>query len=253
MKLSPRFLKNFIKKLMWEKPWLFWPLQYSKIKKIVSEKNEKGIIIYPPTVDWSWMKQRPHQLLEGLSEKGFLCFYVNINAKSGRKGTLKKISNNLYVVGNAYVLTKIISPILFISWTDHYSILEHFQNPTIVYDYLDDLSVSADEVDKEKLTHHEYFLKNSDVVLVTADRLEKDAKRYNKEIVKLPNAGNYEDFHLVSKPKVPSDLQEIIALGKPIIGYYGALAKWFDYKLLKEVAQEKPNYEFVLIGPDYDD
>jgi glycosyltransferase involved in cell wall biosynthesis len=40
--------------------------------------------------------------------------------------------------------------------------------------------------------------------------------------------------------------------GNPIIGYYGALARWFDYGLLKELARLRPNYQFVLIGPDYD-
>jgi glycosyltransferase involved in cell wall biosynthesis len=40
--------------------------------------------------------------------------------------------------------------------------------------------------------------------------------------------------------------------GRPIAGYYGALAKWFDYRLLKSVAVLLPNWYFILIGLDYD-
>jgi glycosyltransferase involved in cell wall biosynthesis len=51
---------------------------------------------------------------------------------------------------------------------------------------------------------------------------------------------------------MPSDLLKIVSRGKPIIGYYGALAEWFDYDLVKWTAQACPHYEFVLIGPNYD-
>ena len=44
----------------------------------------------------------------------------------------------------------------------------------------------------------------------------------------------------------------ILAKGKPIAGYYGALARWFDYELLRETARLRPDWSFVLIGPDHD-
>ena len=37
-----------------------------------------------------------------------------------------------------------------------------------------------------------------------------------------------------------------------MIGYYGALAKWFDYQLVKELA-ETGKYQIVLFGIKYDD
>ena len=40
--------------------------------------------------------------------------------------------------------------------------------------------------------------------------------------------------------------------GQPVIGYYGALAKWFDYDLLKKIDQEN-KYQVVLFGIKYDD
>ena len=48
------------------------------------------------------------------------------------------------------------------------------------------------------------------------------------------------------------DLAAFLARPGPLCGYYGALASWFDYKLLEEVAGRNPSWRFLLIGPDYD-
>lgn len=47
-------------------------------------------------------------------------------------------------------------------------------------------------------------------------------------------------------------MKQIVDKGKPIIGYYGALAKWFDYEKVKRLAIKRPDYEVVLIGINYD-
>jgi glycosyltransferase involved in cell wall biosynthesis len=47
-------------------------------------------------------------------------------------------------------------------------------------------------------------------------------------------------------------ISKFIEQDKPIIGYYGALAKWFHYRLLARVAWQRSDYQFILIGPDYD-
>ena len=38
-----------------------------------------------------------------------------------------------------------------------------------------------------------------------------------------------------------------------MIGYYGALAKWFDYDLIEKMAKEHPEWNILLIGIIYDD
>ena len=34
-----------------------------------------------------------------------------------------------------------------------------------------------------------------------------------------------------------------------VVGFSGTLASWIDFHLIKEMAQERPNWAFVLIGP----
>jgi glycosyltransferase involved in cell wall biosynthesis len=49
---------------------------------------------------------------------------------------------------------------------------------------------------------------------------------------------------------VPSDLA---ALPAPRIGFYGNLYDWIDFELLEQLATARPQWSFVMIGPEYCD
>ena len=34
----------------------------------------------------------------------------------------------------------------------------------------------------------------------------------------------------------------------PIVGYFGAIAEWFDLELMKKLARELPEVTFILLG-----
>jgi glycosyltransferase involved in cell wall biosynthesis len=51
---------------------------------------------------------------------------------------------------------------------------------------------------------------------------------------------------------MPTDLAAILKPNRPVIGYYGALARWFDYDLVRQAAQKHSDWDFVLIGPNHD-
>jgi GT2 family glycosyltransferase len=59
----------------------------------------------------------------------------------------------------------------------------------------------------------------------------------------LPNAA---DFDFFSAPCLRS--KQLTGIPKPIVGYFGAIASWFDYDLMYRVATSRPQYSFVLIG-----
>lgn len=54
------------------------------------------------------------------------------------------------------------------------------------------------------------------------------------------------DFFIQSQKVKPSSMQ---ALKRPIIGYIGAIQEWFDVELIAWAAKERPNFQFVLVGP----
>ena len=81
------------------------------------------------------------------------------------------------------------------------------------------------------------------------------SKRGNEKLAFSSNGVDYNHFineiddSLYQKDKVFLD---VLNQEKPIIGYYGAMASWFDYDMIKFLATEKPEYNIVLIGIKYD-
>ena len=93
-------------------------------------------------------------------------------------------------------------------------------------------------------------------MVVTAEALQRDvlSKRGDSHLVFSCNGVDYNHFHNEIDPdfKFEKEFAEILEKGQPMIGYYGALAKWFDYQLVKELA-ETGKYQIVLFGIKYDD
>lgn len=117
----------------------------------------------------------------------------------------------------------------------------------VIYDLID-YHRGFKENSKKIIAIEEILLKNSDLVTVTSDFLYRLAEEQGfKNIVKIPNAGDFNFFYSIYKKKIepPSDLKKI---KQPIIGYYGAIDYWFDANLLKKIALNFPNASIVLIG-----
>ncbi len=64
----------------------------------------------------------------------------------------------------------------------------------------------------------------------------------------LCNGVDYNHFHNEIDPdfKFEKEFAEILEKGQPMIGYYGALAKWFDYQLVKELAETESIRSYCL-------
>lgn len=119
----------------------------------------------------------------------------------------------------------------------------------IIYDMVDEVSEF-----KESPSYFSegegYLLKNADLVLTTAKTLFERAKKFNRNVLMVPNGVEYEHFVSAREPKErPPDMPKP---GRPVIGYYGAIWNWFDISLLEYLARKRPKYNFVLIGTLYE-
>ena len=93
----------------------------------------------------------------------------------------------------------------------------------------------------------ESLFKRSELVIVSAEKLLEDKKRFNKNTFLIRHGTDWEHFHrsLLGETEVPD---EIIDLPKPVIGFHGLLADWVDYELIRKVATRFENGSVVLIG-----
>jgi glycosyltransferase involved in cell wall biosynthesis len=213
------------------------------------------LIIFPPSINWDTeLFQRPHHLARALARGGCLVFFLQ-RVKWNTPLQITQIENNLYLCDlPIQVFANIAAPIVyFLSWNCQFA--GHLNNPRVLYDYLDDINVFWG-VKRLIQSDHFNMLSSAHWVMATSERLSKLTAQYRPAVYKIPNGVDYAFFtpgaarndHL----QEPEDIKPILAYGKPIIGYYGALARWFDYDLTATLAQQRPDLTFLLIGPDYD-
>lgn len=122
----------------------------------------------------------------------------------------------------------------------------------IVYEYLDAFDDKISSTDNHLSVFR--ILKDfpPDFFLATAKRLYNQLRAINKKIPIILNSNGVEieAFKNVDD-SVPNDLQKILANGKKIVGYYGAIAPWLDYELINKVTLALSGINFVFIGCNY--
>ncbi len=86
-----------------------------------------------------------------------------------------------------------------------------------------------------------------DMVFVTSPALLESKGPYNPRTYLVPNGVDYDAFsRALEDPALPADLA---AVPKPRVGYVGALNDKVDYALLRDLAQARPDWAIVLVGP----
>lgn len=216
--------------------------------------NARDIWVLAPSIPWDVaLFQRPQQLAMALARLGVLLFYVDPSPKPGETGFLK-LKDNLYVSRvDRDIFQELPDFTLYVlSWNKAWG--ERLRPKRVVYDFIDDLDV-FNVPDFEQLKRdHQSLLENSTVVSATADDLWREVAAVRKDSILCANGTDYAHFAVAKDPALPApdDLADLLAQKKPIIGYYGAIARWFDYDLLWAVASKRPDLNFLLLGPDYD-
>ena len=224
---------------------------------ISSYPDVKGIVLYPPTVIWNHLYQRAHHLGKAFSKQNYIFFYFTPDANTDSVNGFKKLDNNLYLCGNFpieifnYINTD-LKKILFLQWVYNEIYTSFIKYDYLIYDYIDDISIFEEKTDRLIVSHNK-LIKKADLCLAVSQILYDDIIKINKNSLYVPNGVDYGFF---SKPIEESistdDIDKIRQNYDIIVCYYGALAEWIDYNLLKYVANKINNVGIVLIGNDYD-
>ncbi|WP_454873268.1 glycosyltransferase [Paraburkholderia xenovorans] len=117
------------------------------------------------------------------------------------------------------------------------------QADCVTYDCMDHHE-GFGNVPRELLEMEEAMMKRADLLVATSSWLEGHARRYNPRVEVIRNAGQYEDF-CHPPGECFADPQ-----GRRVIGYYGAIAEWFDVELVARVAEAFPDALVLLVGAD---
>jgi len=91
------------------------------------------------------------------------------------------------------------------------------------------------------------MLARVDAVIVVSKELYEAKRRFNPNTYLVPNGVNYQAYSdALADPHVPEVLQ---AIKSPRLGYSGLIADKLNLAMLKDLAQETPEWSLVLLGP----
>lgn len=217
--------------------------------------------------------QRPQHIARNLARERCLVFY-EVTTMTDKVKTFRKHEDNLYLFNfNNLLLNRILMSELKqvrrpkyiqVYSTDWKLSKENIENYRangfgFIYEYIDDLSpelAGTKELPQYITDKYHYAMTHEDVyVVVTAELLRQDVLKHRSGArVAFSSNGVDNSFfqHFDENYRFEPEFQKILNLGKPIVCYYGALAKWFDYDLLKKIAATG-KYSVVLFGIRYDE
>ena len=224
------------------------------LSAIVTQHRAAEPLIFAPSVRWNVpLFQRPHQLALALARLGRLVFFCEPPYSDSHPRGFHAITSNLYVANVPLDVFQVVdSPVIFVL-AYNAGTAECLSRARRVYEYIDELDILPGDPAVLK-QHHTRLLRSATVVLATANRLWQQIRSIRPDAQLCPNGVDY-DFIQHAMQEVdepPPDLAPVLSPSRPVIGYYGALANWFDYELLLQAAGQRPGYVFVLIGPNYD-
>lgn len=118
-----------------------------------------------------------------------------------------------------------------------------------VYECVDEFSASRGLVRASVVRELERRVLGAvDLTIVTHENLYKSKQPLTRRIRLIPNAAEIEHFAQASDQKTPV-APEIARLPRPIVGVVGTLQYWIDFDLLRFLAERRPGWQFVLVGP----
>ena len=231
-------------------------------------------VICLPVIAWNSRFQRPQQMARRQAAEGHRVFYAAIEFHRGADVALETRERNVREMrlpgrpgANVYQESpseedvqrmasaidrmrrqrRITSAVVVVQlpfWTALAEKLREKFGWPIVYDCMDDHSGFSTNCDS-MLRVEERTIAEADLVAVTSEALDAKVRPTARRTALVRNACDYE--HFSSLPL--ADRAEVAE--RPTIGFYGAIAEWFDADLTADLAQLKPDWRFELIGSTF--
>ncbi|MBV9826023.1 MAG: glycosyltransferase [Alphaproteobacteria bacterium] len=227
-------------------------------------------IIWLGVIDWHFRIQRPQHLASNLADAGARVFYISlvfdVLDDRGRfriiespypgvfevrlrlaEGAADSIYQGLseaavaelqQALDEALLILGVRAPVVIVEYPTWHQVAFGIPGATVVCDCLD-LATGFNNSPRGLAAAEATMLISSDVVIAASQPLvEHIAPKRPATLIR--NAAEVEFFaQAYSERPVAS---------RPVIGYFGAIAEWFNIGWIEHAARVKPEWEFRLIG-----
>ena len=235
------------------------------------DTQSKSYVFFGP-IDWEYRKQRPQNIAKCLSEVGKDVFYINptvwYHSKPDAELAFKKIDginvltfHSNYCRRSFYIGVKFIpqelarefarlvenmlaksanfSTTIIIQQPGWWNLAQYLQGNQLVFDCMD-LHSGFEEINEDIDNAEQVIDILSDQIIVTSSKLLELKKiAFSEKTTLIRNGVDLSVFPLVAEIGIDAEV---------VVGYFGAIAEWFDTELLGGLAKKNPNIRFEIIG-----
>lgn len=215
-------------------------------------------------LSWNFVYQRPQHLLTRFS-KFYQVFYFEEPKIGDSDRYLVNIQDGvsiveLFVSGHDDTTNERIQDLInqvlkeydienYINW--YYTPMalqftDHLNPEKIIYDSMDELSAFR-FAPPHLLELEERLFKIADVVFTGGNSLYEAKKNRHHNIHAMPSS--IDKAHFGKARKIQHEPEDQMPIGFPRLGFFGVVDERFDIELLREVSAQRPEWQFVIIGP----
>lgn len=257
----------------WKRRWRHRLAVRTAWKSFKTDSLPSGYdVICLPVMPWRSRVQRPQQLMRQFARRGHRVFYASLGFQEAAAADLALVERGIYettlpgtpgtnvyqqlptdadvekmaaAVERLRTDCRIASAVIVIQlpfWTSLAETLRERLGWPIVYDCMDDHSGFSTNCDS-MLHMEDRTIAEADLVVVTSELLRDKVAPRARRTALIRNACDY--AHFAGEPRSRPES----ARAEPVtIGFYGAVAEWFDADLVADLAELRPTWKFELIG-----
>jgi GT2 family glycosyltransferase/glycosyltransferase involved in cell wall biosynthesis len=241
----------------------------------VPRARGKYDVVILPVFEFDFRRQRPQQIAAEFARAGHRVFWVspsrrpagsaphgfeavqlrenlwevhveplrpNIYTESLDRQTTAALVDRLAELFKEWAISESTVVVQLPYWRAVASGLRERLGARMVFDCMDDWE-SMPGISEFNRVEERALVSEADLVVLTARRLHDKYAAQARSVALVPNAVEFEAF------SAPVEIaRELDGLPRPIVGYVGAIAAWFDYDLMRDVIVARPQYSFVFVG-----
>ncbi|TCL60270.1 glycosyltransferase involved in cell wall biosynthesis [Hydrogenispora ethanolica] len=200
--------------------------------------------LYPPTIDWFYLYQRPQQLFAAFARLGCKAIFCNYPHYIPQDSGVQLLAPGLFLVNRAdpNLVPRDEEPLLWITYPPHVRTLDRYPHRAVLFDAVDEPT--------EEFSHWQAsaaeIVDRSVLVFASSGKIVEYYAGFGRPVYLVPNGVDYEHFSQNKTAAVPFDLRRI---PRPRVCYSGALAQWVDWEMVADAARQAPKISFVFVGP----
>jgi hypothetical protein len=244
--------------------WTGLPTSKQHLMSVLAE-SRRVLYVDPPIDVFSTLgRRRRWAKLRGLRQVDERLWVLSPVALSVRSSPDRRLAFYRGLSGRVSRAARdlgLTDPIVWSYSPEHMGCTDELDAALRVYQAADEPAAKSPEPARTTEMEREHIA-GSDVVFVASAAL-LDARKASGNVHRLPNAADRRHFSRVLVGREDAAVDDVLeaatrprrrpeGLGErrgPLVMFGGAAYSWFDWHLLRDVAELRPDWDFVLVGP----